>query len=192
VAVVGTRNATPYGLEMARRVSKELTEAGLVVVSGLARGIDTAAHRGALESGKTVAVVGSGLTKIYPEENRDLAKKIAESGAVLSPITLVMFYYGDLSPYLIRIMAAFGAILLLVVALFFFEIVSHDAMRPFATQVMKEYQYDRLQPHNHHQKASVTAIAIGGGNRRWLAKKRIYSWRVATRSLHRLCLPCFC
>jgi rod shape determining protein RodA len=81
---------------------------------------------------------------------------------VLYPITLVMFYYGDLSPYLIRIMAAFGAILLLVVALFFFEIVSHDAMRPFATQVMKEYQYDRLQPHNHHQKASVTAIAIGG------------------------------
>jgi rod shape determining protein RodA len=84
------------------------------------------------------------------------------SALVLYPITLVMFYYGGLNPLVIRIMTWFGAIVLTVVALFFLEVVSHEQIRPYATKVMKDYQYDRLQPNNHHQKASLTAIAVGG------------------------------
>ena len=84
------------------------------------------------------------------------------SALVLYPITLVMFYYGGLNPLVIKLMTWFGALVLFIVALFFLEIVSHDELRPYATQVMKEYQYDRLNPHNHHQKASLTAIAVGG------------------------------
>lgn len=84
IAVVGTRAATPYGLQMAKKISCELGAASIVVVSGLARGIDTAAHLGAMESGKTVAVLGSGLLNVYPRENHGLAKKIAISGALVS------------------------------------------------------------------------------------------------------------
>jgi len=84
------------------------------------------------------------------------------SALVLYPITLVMFYYGGLNPWVVKLMTWFGALVLAVVALFFLEIVSHDDLRPYATQVMKEYQYDRLNPHNHHQEASLTAIAVGG------------------------------
>lgn len=84
------------------------------------------------------------------------------SALVLYPITLVMFYYGGLSPWLIRLMTWGGALMLIVVALFFLEVIPHEQLRPYATKVMKEYQYDRLQPNNHHQKASLTAIALGG------------------------------
>lgn len=85
VAVVGARHATPYGLEVAERLAFDLAARGVTVVSGLARGIDSAAHRGALEAGgRTIAVLGSGLDAIYPPENRRLAGRIAEHGAVLS------------------------------------------------------------------------------------------------------------
>lgn len=84
IAVVGTRTASLYGLEMADRLSQELAGAGFVVVSGLARGIDTAAHRGALRSGESVAVLGSGLSHIYPQENRELAHRLMEQGALIS------------------------------------------------------------------------------------------------------------
>jgi DNA processing protein len=84
LAVVGTRQATFYGLEMARKVSQELAELKFTVVSGLARGIDTAAHEGALTKGRTLAVIGSGLANIYPKENIILAEKIAEKGALIS------------------------------------------------------------------------------------------------------------
>lgn len=85
VAVVGSRRATRYGLEMSRRLARALSSAGLTIVSGLARGIDAAAHRGALDaSGRTVAVLGSGLDNIYPREHRRLAEHIADNGAVLS------------------------------------------------------------------------------------------------------------
>lgn len=85
-ALVGTRKATPYGLRTATRLARELAEAGVAVASGLARGIDTAAHQAALAAGGlTWAVLGSGLNSIYPPENRKLAEKIAASGgAVLS------------------------------------------------------------------------------------------------------------
>ena len=85
VGVVGSRHATHYGLEAAKKLSYQLAYAGLTVISGLARGIDTAAHQGALAAkGRTVAVVGAGLGHLYPPENRPLAEKIAESGAVVS------------------------------------------------------------------------------------------------------------
>jgi len=84
VSVVGTRQASIYGLEMAERISQDLAEKGLTVISGLARGIDTAAHIGALKRGRTIAVIGSGLRNIYPKENWKLAEDIAKNGAVIS------------------------------------------------------------------------------------------------------------
>lgn len=89
-AVVGTRKATPYGLRTAARLGAELAAAGAAVASGLARGIDTAAHKAALEAGGvTWAALGTGLNAVYPSENRRLADRIAESGgAVLSEFPL--------------------------------------------------------------------------------------------------------
>jgi DNA processing protein len=85
LALVGTRRASNYGHEQAERFGSLLARAGFTVVSGLARGIDSYAHRGALAArGRTLAVVGCGLAHMYPEENRDLAAEIAGHGAVIS------------------------------------------------------------------------------------------------------------
>ena len=85
IAVVGSRDATPYGLEMTRRISYDLARSGVTVVSGLARGIDTAAHRAALEAGgRTIAILGSGLDRVYPQRNVPMAEKIVESGALFT------------------------------------------------------------------------------------------------------------
>jgi DNA processing protein len=85
VAVVGSRNATPEGLATARRLGRGLAEAGLAVVSGLARGIDAAAHRGALDgAGSTVAVLGNGADIIYPAGHRELAGEVVRRGALMS------------------------------------------------------------------------------------------------------------
>ena len=74
ISIVGSRRATPYGINVAEKLARELASRGLAICSGLARGIDTAAHRGAIEAkGKTVAVLGSGLNHIYPRENKKLA-----------------------------------------------------------------------------------------------------------------------
>ena len=83
VAMVGARNASSLGVRMARRLADSLGAAGFVVVSGLARGIDAAAHAAALECG-TVAVLAGGVDRIYPPENADLAARIAETGALVS------------------------------------------------------------------------------------------------------------
>jgi len=89
IAVVGSRKATRYGISMAEQLAAELANAGFSVISGMARGIDTAAHKGALSvQGETVAVLGSGLSVIYPSENRSLADRISESGAVISEFPL--------------------------------------------------------------------------------------------------------
>ncbi len=85
IAVIGSRDATPYGLEMTRRLSYDLARKGVTVVSGLARGIDSAAHRAALEAGgRTIAVLGSGLDRIYPQRNIPMAEKIVQDGALLT------------------------------------------------------------------------------------------------------------
>ena len=85
IAVVGSRRATPYGIAVAERLAAGLAEAGLVVVSGLARGVDAAAHRAALEAGgRTVAVLGSAHDSLYPPEHRELARACRASGAVLT------------------------------------------------------------------------------------------------------------
>lgn len=85
VAVVGSRRTSPYGLRVTRRLAAGLVRHGVTVVSGLARGIDTEAHRTALEcGGRTIAVLGSGVDVIYPRENRALAERIAGRGAVVS------------------------------------------------------------------------------------------------------------
>lgn len=84
-AIVGSRQATPYGLRMAERLGADLGARGVTVVSGLARGIDTAAHQGALDvGGRTLAVLGSGVDVVYPPENRRLAADIVETGALVS------------------------------------------------------------------------------------------------------------
>lgn len=85
VAVVGTRHASPEGLLRAQKMATLLVDADVTVLSGLARGIDTAAHEACLAAGgRTVAVLGSGIRRIYPPENADLADRIAKSGAVVS------------------------------------------------------------------------------------------------------------
>ena len=85
LALIGTRNASIYGIGMSKQLSSDLAHQGFTIVSGLARGIDTAAHQAALESkGRTIAVIGSGLSKIYPRENGLLAQWISEQGAVMS------------------------------------------------------------------------------------------------------------
>lgn len=85
IALVGSRRATRYGISMAERLASDLAEQGLTVVSGMARGIDTAAHRGAIAAeGQTIAVLGSGLSRLYPPENHGLAERIREYGAVVS------------------------------------------------------------------------------------------------------------
>jgi len=87
IAVVGSRRATPHGLAAARGLGRTLAAAGYTVVSGLARGIDAAAHFGALEGGgRTIAVLGSGLDRIYPVEHRGLAESIARRGAVVTEL----------------------------------------------------------------------------------------------------------
>ncbi len=85
IAVIGSRSASPYGLKIAKEIARDLGNAGVVVVSGLALGIDSAAHEGALASGSpTLAVLGGGLAKIYPRANRKLADRISEAGALIS------------------------------------------------------------------------------------------------------------
>ena len=85
IAIVGTRHATRYGIKQAEYLGKHLAAAGITVVSGMARGIDSTAHRAALEAGgRTIAVLASGVLKPYPPENVQLAEEIAANGCVLS------------------------------------------------------------------------------------------------------------
>jgi DNA processing protein len=93
IAVVGTRQPTPYGAGMAEMLSRDLARRGMVIMSGMARGVDTCAHKGALEAGgATVAVWGTGIDVIYPKENKKLAEQIvAQGGAIVSEFALGTF-----------------------------------------------------------------------------------------------------
>lgn len=93
LAVVGTRQPTPYGAGMAQKLSRDLAQRGLAIFSGMARGVDTAAHRGALDAGGvTVAVWGTGIDVVYPKENKKLAEEIvAKGGAIVSEFPLGTF-----------------------------------------------------------------------------------------------------
>jgi DNA processing protein len=90
IGIIGARRTTHYGSESAKKLAYQLAYAGLTVISGLARGIDTAAHQGALAAkGRTIAVIGSGLSKLYPPENEALAEKIRNgNGAVVSEFSM--------------------------------------------------------------------------------------------------------
>lgn len=83
IAIVGTRHPTPYGIGMAERLACDLAARGLVIFSGMARGVDTAGHRGALKGGATVAVFGTGVDEIYPKTNKKIAEEILSSGGAL-------------------------------------------------------------------------------------------------------------
>lgn len=80
---------------------------------------------------------------------------------VLFPITLVMFYFGGIHPTIIRLMSIGGGLALVLIAIIFLGIIPHESLRPYATTVIKDYQFDRLNPATHHQKSAATAIALG-------------------------------
>lgn len=117
IGVVGSRKTSHYGLECAKKLSYQLAYAGLTVISGLARGIDTAAHQGALAAqGRTVAIIGSGLMDLYPPENLALAEKITHSGAVISEFPMKFPPSQQTFPYRNRIVAGWGNGVLVVEA----------------------------------------------------------------------------
>ncbi|SCA62690.1 Rod shape-determining protein RodA [Chlamydiales bacterium SCGC AG-110-P3] len=84
------------------------------------------------------------------------------SALVLFPVTLVVFYFGGIHPFVIRVMTWIGAAILALVLLIFLGVISHEGVRPYVTKVIKDYQFERLNPNTHHQKAAMTAIAVGG------------------------------
>ncbi len=117
IGVVGSRQATHYGLNATKKISFQLAYAGYTVISGLARGIDTAAHEAALAArGRTIAVIGSGIGKVYPPENLALAERIAENGAVISEYPVDRIADKQTFPYRNRIVAGWSCGLLVVEA----------------------------------------------------------------------------
>jgi DNA processing protein len=115
LGVVGTRRPTPYGSVVATKLSADLATAGMTIASGMARGIDTSAHRGALEvGGNTIAVFGSGIDQIYPAENRKLAEQIASVGLLLSEFPMNAPAYPQNFPIRNRIISGMSAGVLVV------------------------------------------------------------------------------
>jgi DNA processing protein len=113
--VVGTRRPTQYGTAVAERISADLTRAGLTIVSGMARGIDTAAHRGVLGAGgNTIAVLGCGVDQVYPAENRKLAATLIEKGLLLSEFPMGTAAYPQNFPVRNRIVSGMSAGVLVV------------------------------------------------------------------------------
>ncbi|HEY2155667.1 MAG TPA: DNA-processing protein DprA [Isosphaeraceae bacterium] len=106
IAIVGARHCTPYGLRIAEKLGASLARVGLTVVSGLARGIDAAAHRGALRAGgRTIAVLANGLAQIYPPEHEGLAREVAAAGAVISESAMLQEPIAGLFPQRNRIIS---------------------------------------------------------------------------------------
>jgi DNA processing protein len=118
IAMVGTRHPTPYGTGMAERLACDLAAQGLVIISGMARGVDTASHRGAISAkGKTIAVFGTGVDVIYPKENSRLAEQIlALGGAIISEFRLGTFAAPQNFPIRNRILSGMSVGVLVVEA----------------------------------------------------------------------------
>lgn len=117
VAMVGSRACTDYGKKMARRIASGLARSGWTVVSGLARGIDAAAHHGALEGGgRTIAVLAGGLSKIYPPEHKELAEEVALSGALVTESHMRQEPLPGLFPARNRIISGLSKAILLIEA----------------------------------------------------------------------------
>jgi DNA processing protein len=117
VAIVGSRAATVYGLEIARRLGEELARAGVVVISGLARGIDAAAHEGALAGGgRTVAVQACGPELVYPAAHAELARRVRESGAVVTELPPRMRPRRPFFPLRNRLISALAEVVVIVEA----------------------------------------------------------------------------
>jgi DNA processing protein len=117
VAMVGSRSCTGYGRRMAERIAAGLVKAGVTVVSGLARGIDGAAHRGALEAGgRTIAVLANGLTTVYPPEHAELAEQVARSGVVLTETPMTVDPQPGMFPARNRIISALSRAVVVVEA----------------------------------------------------------------------------
>jgi DNA processing protein len=116
VTIVGARRATTYGREVARSLGRELADAGLTVVSGMAFGVDACAHRGALEAGRTIAVLGCGVGVAYPATHRSLWRRIQEKGLVLSELPPGTGAWRWAFPARSRIMAAFAGMTVVVEA----------------------------------------------------------------------------
>ncbi len=117
IAIVGARRCTLYGRQQAERFARGLAQAGMTVVSGMARGIDAAAHRGALDAGgRTIAVSATGLAFVYPPEHRDLAAEIAEHGAVVTEFPLKQQALPGLFPQRNRLISGFSTGVIIVEA----------------------------------------------------------------------------
>jgi DNA processing protein len=116
VTIVGARRATPYGREVARELGRELAAAGMTVVSGLAFGIDACAHRGALDGGRTIAVLGCGPDVAYPASHRSLWRQICETGLVISELPPGATPWRWTFPARNRIMAALAGMTVVVEA----------------------------------------------------------------------------
>lgn len=134
IAVVGTRHPSTYGAGMAEMLSRDLAARGLTILSGMARGVDTAAHKGALEArGKTVAVWGTGIDVIYPKENKRLAEQIAESGgAIVSEYPLGTFPAPQNFPVRNRILSGLSIGVLVI------EAAEHSGTRITARLAMEQ------------------------------------------------------
>jgi DNA processing protein len=110
IAVVGTRRPTPYGLAVAERLSADLARAGVTIVSGMARGIDSAAHKGALAAGaNTIAVLGCGVDVVYPSENRKLAAELAARALIVSEFPMGATAFPQNFPIRNRVIAGLSA-----------------------------------------------------------------------------------
>jgi len=115
LGVVGTRRPTPYGLAVAERLSADLAHAGLTIISGMARGIDSAAHKGALAAGgNSIAVLGCGVDVVYPSENRKLAAELAAKGLIVSEFPMGAVAFPQNFPIRNRIISGIGVGVLVV------------------------------------------------------------------------------
>ena len=152
IAVVGTRHPTPYGSGMAQMLARELSARGLTILSGMARGVDTEAHKGALEArGKTIAVWGTGVDVIYPKENKRLAEQILSSGGcILSEFPLGTFPAPQNFPVRNRLLSGISVGVLVV------EAAEHSGTRITARCAMEQNRDVYAVPGNVTNKGSWT------------------------------------